>query len=114
MSAKIVDWGEREMRLTDSVSVLQGAGLGGYPSGNSVLVRGSAESILIDPSVTVVAEGGAPVHVDAVINSHGHEDHMPGNGLFTEARVHIHAEDLPAAQSLDGLLGIFGFEDEEV
>ncbi|MFT7474849.1 MAG: glyoxylase-like metal-dependent hydrolase (beta-lactamase superfamily II) [Verrucomicrobiales bacterium] len=112
MAAQIVDWGTKELRLTDSVSILQGANLGSYPSGNSVLIRGSSEAILIDPSVTVVAEGGAPVHVDAVVNSHGHEDHLPGNGLFTDARVHIHEEDLPAAQSLDGLLDIFGFRGE--
>lgn len=112
MGAKIVDWGSKERVLTDSVSVLQGAMFGSYPSGNSVVVRGSAESIIIDPSVTVVAEGGAPVHVDAVINSHAHEDHLPGNGLFSDARVHIHHDDLPGAQSLDGLLDVFGFDDE--
>lgn len=112
MSAKIVDWGTNELKLTDQVSVLQGEGRGSYPSGNSVLVRGSAESILIDPSVTVVANGGAPVHVDAVVNSHGHEDHLSGNGFFSDARVHIHEADLQAATSLDGLLDIFGFTGE--
>ena len=111
MSAQIVSWGETERKLTDNVSVLLGAERGGYPSGNSVLIKGSSESALIDPSVTVVAEGGAPVVVDAVINSHGHEDHMAGNGLFSESRVHIHDEDLPAAQSLDGLMAVFGFPD---
>jgi glyoxylase-like metal-dependent hydrolase (beta-lactamase superfamily II) len=112
MAAKIVDWGTRERMLTDSVSVLQGAMFGSYPSGNSVVVRGSAEAIIIDPSVTVVAEGGAPVAVDAVINSHSHEDHMPGNGLFSDARVLIHEKDLAGAQSLDGLLDVFGFDDK--
>ena len=111
MSAQIVSWGETERKLTNNVSVLLGAERGGYPSGNSVLIKGSSESALIDPSVTVVAEGGAPVVVDAVINSHGHEDHMAGNGLFSNARVHIHDEDLPAAQSLDGLMAVFGFPD---
>jgi len=109
MTAKIVDWHERELKLTGQVSILPGAELGAYPSGNSVLVRGSAETVLIDPSVTVVEAGGAPVVVDAVLNSHGHEDHLPGNGLFSEARVHIHDDDLIAAQSLDGLLDVFGF-----
>ncbi len=109
MSAAIVDWGAGEAKLTDKVSVLLGAERGGYPSGNSVLIRGSSESALIDPSVSVVAEGGAPVVVDAVINSHGHEDHLSGNGLFSDARVHIHHDDLPAAQSLDGLMEVFGF-----
>ena len=37
--------------------------------------------------------------VDAVINSHSHEDHMAGNGLFADARVHIHHEDLLGARS---------------
>lgn len=109
MAASIVDWGEQEIRLTDAVSVLTGADAGRYPSGNSVVVRGSSESIIIDPSITVVQAGGAPVRVDAVINSHGHEDHVPGNGLFTDARVHIHHDDLIAAQTLDGLLDVFGF-----
>lgn len=111
MTAKIVDWGTKERKLTNSVSVLQGAMFGSYPSGNSVVVRGTAESIIIDPSVTVVAEGGAPVQIDAVINSHAHEDHLPGNGLFIDSRVHIHEDDLPGAQSLDGLLDVFGFDD---
>ena len=114
MSAHVVDWGENERKLTDRVSVLVGQDRGAYPSGNSVLVRGASESALIDPSLTVVQQGGAPVMVDAVINSHGHEDHMTGNGLFAESRVHIHSSDLPAAQSLDGLMEVFGFPDNMV
>lgn len=110
MTARIVDWGDDQIRLTDSVSVLQGANNGAYPAGNAVVVQGSAESVIIDPSITVVHKGGAPVAIDAVINSHGHEDHLPGNGLFTDARVHIHHEDLPAAQSIDGLMDVYGLE----
>jgi hydroxyacylglutathione hydrolase len=64
--------------------------------------------VLIDPSVTVVARGGAPVRVDGVINSHSHEDHMAGNGLFADARIHIHDADLLGAQSLDGLMEVYG------
>lgn len=105
-----VDWGDQQIRLNDAVSVLQGAENGAYPSGNSLLVEGAAETMIIDPSVTVVEKGGAPVGVDAVINSHGHEDHLPGNSLFSDARIHIHREDLPAAHSLDGLLDIYGLE----
>jgi glyoxylase-like metal-dependent hydrolase (beta-lactamase superfamily II) len=103
-------WGDHQVRLTDTVSVLIGADNGTYPSGNSLLVEGGAETALIDPSVTVVAKGGAPAAVDAVINSHGHEDHVAGNGLFASARVHIHHDDLAAAHSLDGLMAIYGFE----
>ena len=101
------DWGEDERRLTGTVSVLVGPDNGAYPSGNTLLVRGASESLLIDPSVTVV-ERGAPTRVDAVVNSHGHEDHVAGNGAFPAARVHIHVEDLPAVQSVEGLMGVYG------
>ena len=105
-----VDWGEDLRTLTDTVSVLTGDSNGAYPSGNSVLVAGAGESILIDPSVTVVAKGGVPGRVDAVLNSHSHEDHMAGNGMFPGARLHIHHDDLPGATSMDGLMAVYGLE----
>ncbi len=104
------DWGDAELRLTDRISVLMGDDNGRYPSGNSLLVRGDGEAVIIDPSVDVVARGGAPVAIDAVINSHSHEDHMPGNGFFADARVHIHHDDLPGARSLDGLMDVYGLD----
>ncbi len=108
----IIDWGEGERRLTDTVSVLVGDANGAYPSGNTLLVRGAGESVVIDPSVTVVEQGGAPVEVDAVINSHSHEDHMAGNGLFADAKLHIHEADLIGAQSIDGLMQVYGLTGE--
>lgn len=106
----VVSWGEDRLVLTDAVSVLCGAENGAYPSGNSLLVTGRSENIVIDPSIAVVERGGAPVGVDAVVNSHAHEDHMAGNGLFADARVHIHHEDLLGARSLDGLMEVYGFD----
>jgi glyoxylase-like metal-dependent hydrolase (beta-lactamase superfamily II) len=50
------------------------------------------------------------VAVDAVINSHGHEDHLAGNGLFDTARLYIHDADLMAARCLDGLMAVYGYE----
>jgi glyoxylase-like metal-dependent hydrolase (beta-lactamase superfamily II) len=108
--ATIVDWGDAERALTDAVSVLTGDDHGKYPSGNSLVIRGAGETVIIDPSVTVVAKGGAPAPIDAVINSHSHEDHLPGNGLFADARVHIHDDDLPGARSLDGLMEVYGLQ----
>jgi glyoxylase-like metal-dependent hydrolase (beta-lactamase superfamily II) len=101
------DWGDDHRTLTDTVSVLVGPANGAYPSGNTLVVRGASETLLIDPSVTV-AERGAPVRVDAIVNSHAHEDHVAGNGTFPNARVHIHKEDLPGVRSIEGLLGIYG------
>ena len=106
----INDWGTERRQLTNAVSVLVGADNGLYPSGNSLVIEGSGEVVIIDPSVAVVAKGGAHLPIDAVINSHGHEDHVAGNGLFADARVHIHHQDLLAARSLDGLMAIYGFE----
>ena len=103
-----IDWGDDERRLTDAVSVLVGPANGAYPSGNTLLVRGASEAMLIDPSVTVVERGGAPVPVDAVVNSHSHEDHVAGNGSFPAAKVHVHREDLPGVQSLQGLMDVYG------
>ena len=107
-----VDWGDDEVRLTPRVSVLVGQHGGKYPSGNSLVVRGEGEAVIIDPSVDVVARGGASVPVDAVINSHSHEDHLAGNGLFDTATVHIHHDDLPGARSLDGLMDVYGLTGE--
>ena len=108
----IADWGADERKLTADVSVLCGANKGGYPSGNSLLVRGAGETVLIDPSVDVVSRGGVPVPVDAVINSHSHEDHMAGNGLFGDARLHVHDADLPGVISMDGLMAVYGLDGE--
>ena len=106
-------WSGESRSLTDAVTVLVGADGGRYPAGNSLLVTGSAETVIIDPSVTVVANGGVNVSVDAVLNSHGHEDHVAGNGLFPDARVHIHDDDLIGVLSLNGLVEIQGPPDEE-
>ncbi len=101
-------WGDAARHLTDRVTVLVGDNNGAYPSGNSLVIRGDGESVIIDPSVSVIDRGGAGIPVDAVLNSHSHEDHMPGNGFFTDARVHIHHEDLPGARSIEGLMDVYG------
>lgn len=108
-----VDWGDDELRLTPHVSVLCGTARGAYPSGNSLLVRGSGETVIVDPSVTVVQRGGAPLPVDAVVNSHSHEDHIAGNGLFAKVPVHVHEADRPGVASVDGLMDVYGLSGEQ-
>lgn len=108
-----VDWGDAERKLTDRVSVLSGEMDGQYPSGNSLLVAGESETILIDPSIDVVTRGGVPLPIDAVLNSHSHEDHIAGNGLFPDARLHVHEADRVGVESLDGLMSIYGMQDPD-
>lgn len=79
---------------------------GAYPSGNSLLIEGAGETVIVDPSVTVVEKGGAGVPVDAVINSHGHEDHIAGNCAFPEARIHIHHDDIEVTRSIEALMAL--------
>ena len=89
------------------LTVLTGAERGKYPHGNSVLVEGTRETILVDPSLTV-AERGCPVDVDRVILSHVHEDHIPGLTRLPDTPVYCHALDAQGLHSLDGLMEIYG------
>ncbi|MFD3530264.1 MBL fold metallo-hydrolase [Streptomyces sp. NPDC058664] len=77
------------------VTVLVGAERGAYPYANSLLVRGTAETLVIDPSLSLV--GGAPP-ADVVLVSHAHEDHVAGLGCY-EVPVHTHGNDLAALRS---------------
>ena len=43
--------------------------------------------------------GITPADLHFVLISHSHEDHIAGNGLFAEARVHVHADDLPGVDA---------------
>ena len=97
-------------QLTPGARLLPGADRGAYPSGNSLLITGASETVVIDPSVTIAAAGGVGFPVDAIINSHAHEDHMAGNATFPDARVHIHNDDLYGAQSIEGMLDGYGLD----
>ena len=98
------------MRLGHT-TVLVGDRGGKYPHGNSLLVEGGRETILVDPSVAVAEARFDLPRVDRVVNSHCHEDHVAGNGRFPGVPWHLHEADLPGIRSLDGLMAIYGFDD---
>jgi glyoxylase-like metal-dependent hydrolase (beta-lactamase superfamily II) len=98
-----------EDRHLGRVTVLGGERGGKYPHGNSLLVEGREETVLIDPSLAVVPRAAGLPPVDRVLNSHCHEDHLAGNFLFPEASWHLHALDRPGILSLDGMLAIYGY-----
>ena len=105
-------WGDHARRLTEHVTVLSTPDNGAYPSGNSLLIQGAGETVIIDPSITVV-DLGVEVPVDAVINSHGHEDHIAGNCAFPDAPIHIHHDDLPVTRSVEALMALTESTPEE-
>ncbi|CAM5671794.1 hypothetical protein STANM337S_07119 [Streptomyces tanashiensis] len=88
----------------DGVTVLVGAERGAYPYANSVLVRGTAETLVIDPSLSLV---GAAPPADTVLVSHAHEDHVAGLGGY-EVPVRIHDGDLAALCSREVMATGYG------
>ncbi len=96
-------------RTIGRVTVLGGERAGKYPHGNSLLVAGSEETVIVDPSLAVVARPPAErPRADRVLNSHCHEDHVAGNHLYPDAPWHLHEADLPGIRSLDGIMELYG------
>ena len=94
-----------------AVTVLYGDRRGKYPHGNSLLVRGDSETVVIDPSLGLIPRSEHLPAVDRVINSHCHEDHIAGNFLFPDVPWHLHEADAPGIRSLEGLLSIYGMQE---
>lgn len=90
------------------VTILFGHQNGKYPDGNSVLVKGTRETVIIDPCLGVVARKDRLPRVDRVFHSHAHEDHLSGSHLFPDVPWYVHAEDLAGVQSLDGMMAMYG------
>ncbi|POX51689.1 MBL fold metallo-hydrolase [Streptomyces sp. Ru71] len=87
------------------VDVLVGPQRGAYPYGNSLLVRGTAETLVVDPSLSLVDD--APP-ADLVLVSHAHEDHIAGLGGYDAAPVHVHGADLAALRSREAMVAGLG------
>ena len=88
------------------VTVLYGEQRGKYPDGNPLLVEGSEESLIIDPSLAMLPRRHRLPKVDRVLNSHCHEDHIAGNHLFPNVPWHLHDLDIAGIQSLDDMMKI--------
>ena len=88
-------------------TVLFGHEQGKYPDGNSVLVRGSAGSVLIDPSLGV-RDHDPPLEVDTVLLTHTHEDHAAGVSAVRWRSLRVHELDVAALRSVDDLMRLYG------
>jgi len=81
---------------------------GKYPQSNSILIDDELRTI-IDPACdeeklrSIQAERA----VDVIINSHGHEDHLLYNYLFTDAQLWVHALDAGVYKSMDAFIDQF-------
>jgi glyoxylase-like metal-dependent hydrolase (beta-lactamase superfamily II) len=93
-----------------ATTVYYGEKRGKYPHGNSLVVRGPNEAVVIDPSLGLVArEPAARPRADRVLHSHCHEDHIAGSFLYPDAPWHFHEADLPGIASLDALMDLYGY-----
>jgi glyoxylase-like metal-dependent hydrolase (beta-lactamase superfamily II) len=102
-ATKLVD------RVIGHTTVLFGERGGKYPHGNSLVVAGREETLVIDPSLGLLPRRDRLPRVDRVLNSHCHEDHIAGNHLFPDVPWHVHQLDLPGFLSLDHMMAIYGF-----
>jgi len=101
---------ELETQTFGAVTVYYGERRGKYPHGNSLAVRGREETLLIDPSLGLVARAPeARPQADRVLHSHCHEDHFAGSFLYRERPWYFHEADRPGAESLDGLMALYGY-----
>ena len=91
------------------VTLLEGPAKGRYPEGNTLLVEGAQETVVIDPSLGLLGRDAPVPTVARVLHSHCHEDHIAGSHLFPDVPWHFHELDAPGIQSLEGLLAIYGF-----
>ena len=87
--------------------VVSGQDGGRYPHGNAMLVRGTTETILIDPTLSIAEAAEVPA-ADRILISHCHEDHLAGVSRYPNTPVHVHADDLLGLRSIDGLMQIYG------
>ena len=94
----VVDYGR--------VGVLVGPERGTYPYANSLLVRGSESTVLIDPSLSLI---GSRPPADLTLVSHAHEDHMVGLADHP-APVRVHEDDLERVRFPEKLITGLGLD----
>jgi glyoxylase-like metal-dependent hydrolase (beta-lactamase superfamily II) len=95
------------------VTLLSSPEDGRYPSGNSLLIRGTESAVLVDPSLEVHRRGRPADAVDLVAVSHAHEDHLAGLHRFPDLPVVAHPSEVGAVRSPEVLLAGFGLGTHE-
>ena len=96
------------------VTVFFGEKNGKYPDANQVIVRGSDTQAAFDTPIVANHIGTEFDRTDVVILGHVHEDHMAALHRLPNAPVHVHVDDLAAAQSWEGLRAAYGSDESYV
>lgn len=96
------------------VTILFGLDNGKYPWGNSLIVSGENQRVMIDPCLGVVARKTVLPEVDFLLHSHAHEDHIAGTHLFQGVPWWVHEADAIGLRDIDGLMDIYGITSPEI
>jgi glyoxylase-like metal-dependent hydrolase (beta-lactamase superfamily II) len=99
--------------LYGGVTLLTSPEGGRYPSGNSLLIRGTEGTVLVDPSLEVDRRGGVGADVEFIAVTHAHEDHVAGLHLFPDVPVLVHPLEADAVRDPETLLDGFGMADTD-
>jgi glyoxylase-like metal-dependent hydrolase (beta-lactamase superfamily II) len=99
--------------LYGGVTLLTSPEGGRYPCGNSLLIRGTEGTVLVDPSIEVDRRGGVCTDVEFIAVTHAHEDHVAGLHLFPEVPVLVHPAEADAVRDPETLLYGFGMADAD-
>ena len=91
------------------VEIFLGARSGKYPDGNQVLVQGRDTRVAFDTPLVSRQLARELAGVDLVLLGHVHEDHTVALGTMPHAAVQVHAADLAAVQSWEGLARHYGY-----
>lgn len=92
------------------VQVFLGAQNGKFPDGNQVLVQGSDTCLAFDTPLVARQLLQRLRQVDGIVLGHVHEDHTVALGDLLHVPVQVHAQDLAALQSWQGLEQHYGYE----
>lgn len=91
------------------VTVYFGHRNGKYPDGNLVVVRGRDATAVFDTPQVANRLPAVLAQADLVILGHVHEDHMAALHRLQGVPLHVHAADVAAARSWDGLARHYGY-----
>jgi glyoxylase-like metal-dependent hydrolase (beta-lactamase superfamily II) len=111
LSVEPLSHGTRKGVRIGPVDVVFGEQGGKYPDGNYVTVQGTESRAGFDMPMVSRELPEAARSCDIVVLGHVHEDHTAGLDLLPDVPVHVHAGDVDALRSLEGLARHYGYSE---